>query len=318
MDSADESEEISHSIKQINRRHRITTRIVIDPEQDLSDEYVRHVEEISRVSDVMALVADSHDMYKFTDEGETSYVKRVEECFNKLGKYVKIWEIGNEVNGEWAAYPRAHTETDEEFDARLEKELPTKTYEELNAIRRKVAKQIGDAYHFINSKGGETALTFYYNDHLGKRCWPTDIKGGDEYEVLNWADKYITDQQMRDGLKYVFISFYQDDCKILKGKKKEDAQAFADNLNKLSGIFKNAGVGFGEIGPQCQFCVDRVCRRCVNQQKDFISRYYKEYDELIRPKVPKYVGGYFYWYFLQDMVPKDKPALDKLKEVLGE
>ncbi|HEU0145171.1 MAG TPA: hypothetical protein VFQ47_10330 [Nitrososphaera sp.] len=315
VDDIDESDKISDSINQINRRHRITTRIVIDPDQELSNEYVRHVEEISKASDVMALVADSHDMYKFKDEGDKTYVKRVEECFNKLSKYVKIWEIGNEVNGEWVDYARGEDETDKEFDARLGRELPTKTYQELDAIRGKVAKQIKDAYYFISSKGGETALTFYYNEHLGKRCWSNDAQGGNEYGMLKWAEKYVADQQMRDGLKYVFISFYQDDCKVLKGKKKVDAPGFADNLNKLAGIFKNAGVGFGEFAPQCHACEeDRIC--CVGQQKEFISRYYKDYDELIRPLVTKYAGGYFYWYFLQDMVPKDKPALAKLKEAL--
>jgi hypothetical protein len=317
VEDVDESDQISDSINQINRHHRITTRIVIDPDQELSDEYVGHVREISEVSDVMALVADSHDMYKFKEEGDKTYVKRVEECFNKLGQYVKIWEIGNEVNGEWVDYPRGDAEKDDDFDARLERELPTKTYQELDAIRQKVANQIRDAYHFIDSKGKETALTFYYNEHLGKGCWSEDAKGGNEYEMLKWADKYVTDQQMKDGLKYVFISFYEDDCKILKHKKKDDAPGFADKLNKLAGIFKYAGVGFGEFGPQCHSCQDeRLC--CIDQQKEFIRRYYKDYDELIRPLAARYVGGYFYWYFLQDMVPKTKPALSKLKEVLGE
>lgn len=317
VEEIDESRDISDSINQINSHHRITTRIVIDPDQELTKEYIGHVEEISKVSDVMALIADSHDMYKFKEEGDKTYVARVEECFNKLGKLVRIWEIGNEVNGEWTDYPRSDAEDDDAFDKRLESELPTKSYQELDAIRRKVAKQITDAFHYIDNHGGQTALTFYYNQHLGKGCWPTNAPGGNEYEVLTWANKYITDQQMRDGLKYVFISFYEDDCKILKHKKEKDAPGFADNLNKLSRIFQNAGMGFGEFGPQCKGCKEsRTC--CVNQQKEFISRYYKNYDDLIRPLVPKYVEGYFYWYFLQDMVPKDKPALSKLKEVLGE
>lgn len=287
------------------------------PDQVINDDYVAHVREISQVSDVMALVADSHDMYKFREDGDKTCVGRVDECFTKLGEFVRIWEIGNEVNGEWTDYPRGDTEDDDAFDKRLESELPTKSYQELDAIRRKVAKQITDAFHYIDDHGGQTALTFYYNQHLGKGCWSSDARGGNEYEMLTWANKYVTDQRMRDRLKYVFIRFYEDDCKISKHKKKQDAPGFADKLNKLAGIFKYAGLDFGEFGPQCKACKDsRTC--CIDQQKEFIARYYKDYDKLIRPLVRNYVGGYFYWYFLQDMVPKEKQAMGKLKEVLGE
>ena|SRR2546428_5212541 len=65
--------------------------------------------------------------------------------------------------------------------------------------------------------------------------------------MLTWIKEHFTDQyqRMRDGIKYVFISFYEDNgCNnLLTGNNDEDSKAFSDVLNTLSGTFKNASVG---------------------------------------------------------------------------
>jgi hypothetical protein len=142
--------------------------------------------------------------------------------------------------------------------------------------------------------------------------------------MLTWVKEHFTDrhQKMRDDLKYVFISFYENtECKnLLTGNDSEDSKAFADVLNTLTGTFKNAGVGFGEFGefgPECKYAegcnygvkgkkLNRDCPQCIADQRKFIPRYYETYHAGIKPHVPKFIGGYFYWYFLQDMVPADK------------
>jgi hypothetical protein len=40
------------------------------------------------------------------------------------------------------------------------------------------------------------------------------------------------------------------------------------------------------------------------------ARLFTSYNGLI--KTPKYVGGYFYWYGLQDMIPSSRPAVTDL------
>lgn len=319
VDSIDDAEGIARSLAKFPPDRRPTTRIVLDPEQEISVEYIRKVERIKSVSDVMLLVADSHDMHKFKTPDD--YKKRIEECVTKLDKSVDIWEVGNEVNGEWAGYPRGDGESDKEFDKRLYRELPTKSAEELEALRTKVQKHVAAGFEPLTGK--KTALTLYFNDddpdgqpdgcgYPGNYCWPdicrTNINYGHEYEMFSWLNKYF----VKTGIKptYIFISYYGgdgNDCSDVK----MDGDKWAAIFTKLSGMFLDSHVGIGEIGPQCKKCEKK--RDCCNKDKSkFISDYYQKYDKVLKDKVPNYVGGYFYWYFLQDMVPNDKRALAEL------
>lgn len=316
IEDTNNPQNIVDTIKRIKKKtgREVLTRILVDPEREITDKYVERFAKVRAVGPVMALVADSHDMYRFNDTDGKLYEQRLEECYTKLGRYVDIWEIGNEVNGEWTDYRRLENETDADFDKRLEAELKTGDPEKFKEIRDMVGKQIARAFHVINNKGGKTALTFYYNEHLGRTCLQDDVSFGREYEMFRWIDRHVTDQEMRDNLDYVFISFYEDDCKISTGKKKDDviadANGYTDTFNRLSKIFKKAGVGFGEFGPQCYYEGGRDSEACINDQAEFIERYYKKYNGLI--KTPKYVGGYFYWYGLQDMIPSSRPAVTDL------
>jgi hypothetical protein len=317
IDDANEAGAIKLSIEKINEstKHAVTTRIVIDPDQMIDQDYIDNVRQISEVSYVMALVADSHDMHKFNKEGK--YAKRIGECIKKLGSLVDIWEIGNEVNGEWAGW---NEKDDENAKQDWEKVNETKRAER----RQLVFDRVKEAYDTIKPTGKPMAVTFYYNDDgRGHHCWPKPeyLSDGAKYEMLTWIREHFTDQyrEMRDDLKYVFISFYENtECKnLLTGNDKEDSKAFADVLNTLSGTFKNANVGFGEFGPECKYAdgcnygvkgkkLNRNCGECIGDQGEFIPRYYETYHSGIKPLAPKFIGGYFYWYFLQDMVPVGK------------
>lgn len=317
VDDANEAGAIRLVIDEINEnmKHAITTRIVIDPDQKIDQDYISNVRQISEISYVMALVADSHDMHKFNKEGK--YAKRIGECVKKLGSIVDIWEIGNEVNGEWAGW---HEKDDENATQDWENAGEAKRAER----RRLVFDRVREAYDIIEPTGKPVAVTFYYNDdQRGHHCWPKpeELSDGAKYEMLTWIKENFTDQyqKMRDGIKYVFISFYEDNgChNLLTGNNNEDSKAFADVLNTLSGTFKNASVGFGEFGPECKYAdscnygvkdkkPNRNCAECIADQREFIPRYYETYNSGIRPRVPKFIGGYFYWYFLQDMVPVNK------------
>ncbi len=323
IDDANEAGAIKPSIEKISESTKriITTRIVIDPEQKLDEDYVESVRQLSEVGYVMALVADSHDMHKFNKEGK--YAKRIRDCISKLGGLVDIWEIGNEVNGEWAGW---RVKDDEHATQEWEKADETERAER----RQLVFNRVREAYDTLKPTGKPMAVTFYYNDdRRGHHCWPKpeDLRDGAKYEMLTWIREHFTDQYrtMRDDLKYVFISFYEDtECRnLLTGNNEEDSKAFADVLNTLAGTFRNASVGFGEFGPECKYAEgcnyevkgkkpNRSCGKCMADQREFISRYYETYHSGIRPRVPKFIGGYFYWYFLQDMVPVNKcdPADD--------
>ena len=151
-------------------------------------------------------------------------------------------------------------------------------------------------------------------------CW--DIEG---YDMSSWAEKYILSTLMKDKLNYVLVSFYDDDCagvvthrvgRDSSADLEQDVRRFAGVFAGLARDFKPAKVGFGEIGPRCKN-IDRGDRRCTDQQSEYVRRYYGVYDAGIKAAVHEYVGGYFYWYFYQDMRPSDKPVLADLKRAVG-
>jgi len=145
-----------------------TTRIVFDAEVPAKD-YSKAVEEISNVSYVMGELLDSYYMKNYT---VTDHKKRVLDYIETLDDYVDIWEIGNEINGDWLG--------------------PKET----------VIKKMVDAFNLVNDRGGKTALTLYYN----KNCID-DV----EYEMFNWVNKNVH-AKIKQEVDYVFISYYEDDC----------------------------------------------------------------------------------------------------------
>ena len=101
-----------------------------------------------------------------------AYQSRVTEYLNTLGSAVDIWEIGNEINGEWLGDTASVT-----------------------------AKMSG-AYDIVKSANKSAALTLYYN----KGCFEKA-----DHEMFTWAQANVP-ARMKSGLDYVFISFYEDDC----------------------------------------------------------------------------------------------------------
>ncbi len=145
-----------------------TTRVVFDEFVPAAD-YTSFVAAIHPVSYVMGELLDSSAMSQYT---LAQYQARATEYLNALGSQVDIWEVGNEVNGEW-----------------------------LGSISSVVAK-ITDAYNQAEARGYPTALTLYLNDG----CEPDAA-----HEMFNWEQANVS-SAMRAGLDYVFVSYYEDDC----------------------------------------------------------------------------------------------------------
>jgi hypothetical protein len=80
---------------------RVTIRTVFDPPvggSPAATDYLSSVQALSGVADVMGLPVDSSAMSQFTTADISA---RIAEYLSTLGPYVRIWEIGNEVNGNW-------------------------------------------------------------------------------------------------------------------------------------------------------------------------------------------------------------------------
>jgi hypothetical protein len=112
---------------------RPTTRIVIDYGSAVSD-YAQSIPAIAKVSDVVAQLGDSSEL-----RGKTaaSYRRWVQKFVDAYKGQVSVWEIGNEVNGEWVGTPA--------------QELA----------------RINAANAIVRAAGGRTMLTLYYNPN----CW---------------------------------------------------------------------------------------------------------------------------------------------------
>jgi len=173
--------------------------------------------------------------------------------------------VGNEVNGEW-----------------------------LGNTPDVVAKILG-AYQAVKARGKTTAITLYYNgiyangQPTADNCWENP-----ENQMLVWAEQNIP-AEMKNGLDYVWVSFYEDDCLDIS----PDWQSI---FNTLGEMFPGSKLGIGECGTLIQ-----------DRKEVYINRYYRD----MRIDHPRYVGGYFWWYGKQDFVPKSKELWQVLLEALG-
>ena len=221
-------------------RNKPTTRVVFD-ERVPASQYVEAVTQLKKVSYIMGEILDSFPMHKYS---VNDYITRTHDYLDTLGDKVDIWEIGNEINGDW-----------------------------LGNTTDVVDKMIG-AYDIIKNAGKTTELTLYYNQGCTKK--PSN-------EMFTWAQANIPSRMMT-GLDYVLVSYYEDDCKGLQPN-------WPSVYKRLAMMFPNSKLGFGECGTKYKARKER-----------YIKRYYG-----LKIKAPRYVGGYFWWYYKQDMVPKTKP-----------
>lgn len=227
-----------------------TARVVFDEEVDPSY-YRRPMLAIHDVSYTMGEILDSYYVKTLTP---AQYIERTRNYLTALSDVVDIWEIGNEINGEWLG------------------------------TTPEVTQKVVGAYDLVKSQGKTTAVTLYYN----QGCWEKK-----ENEMFAWSEANIP-HYMKMGLDYVFISYYEDDCEGLK----PDWQAV---FNKLGAMFPNSKIGFGEVGTAKK-----------SNKSDYLTRYYT-----MKINTPKYVGGHFWWYYKQDMVPNTKDLWKTFNNAIG-
>lgn len=158
------------SLKSLSQKP--TTRIVFD-ENVAASYYANAASQIHAVSYVMGEILDS---FYVKDISVSGYSARTTEYMNTLGSNVDIWEIGNEINGEWLG------------------------------STSDVVTKMTNAYNIVKNAGKKTALTLYYNED----CWMYPAN-----EMFTWANKNVP-ASMKSGLDYVWISYYEDDCNNLQ------------------------------------------------------------------------------------------------------
>jgi hypothetical protein len=284
---------------------RPTVRFVFNRWDNFEDElktYQAAAHSARRNAYVLGEILDSQLVKEFSED---CYRYRAASYVEKLGGEVDIWEVGNEVNGGWV---REHETSWVEAEA--------------EAVRDKIRA----AYRVVHDAGGKTALTLYLNDDgKGNHCWKFR-----QEEMFAWIDKYVT-ADMREGLDYVLVSYYEDDpgkdCKNEPSIDGEDRHFppeqkerwegqklnpdWAAVFSKLARTFSKAQVGFGECGTTLG----------DEKKREQIVKYYRNIDEDLRKNLPdeykrRYIGGYFWWYFRDDMIPRKKKLWGFFNDVI--
>jgi len=146
-----------------------TTRIYFDVSEP-AKYYTAAVSALRPVSYLMGELLDSSDE---TSIAVAAYNTRVNSYLAAFGNTVDLWEIGNEVNGNWLG--------------------------KYSTVEAKLT--VG--YNDVAAAGKRSALTLYYNARCGD--------GSSELDPLAFSRSYVP-AAVRSGLDYVLLSYYEDDC----------------------------------------------------------------------------------------------------------
>ncbi len=181
---------------------------------------------------VFAQPVDSFYMRCFTP---AEHLARFREFVQTLGPSADIWEVGNEINGEWLfgdtrrCRPRASVGATSQTD---------------------VVTKMTEAYDYLKSQGKITALTLYYN---------TPCHRPEANEMFAWVEANVP-YRMRQGLDYLLVSYYEVDC---EGHRPNWDAVFG----RLSAMFPNSRLGISEFGRSQKRPPDAVLR-------DLLDRHY--------------------------------------------
>ncbi len=143
-----------------------------------------------------------------------------------------------------------------------------------------IADKVAAAYDFIKSKGGITVLTAY--------AFAPEMQ---KIEMIDWLKTYLP-PRIKNNVDYLLVSYYEDDN---EGFQPDWWKIFA----VLENIFPNSKLGIGECGSTDENADEKT-------KLSMIRHYYG------MPKYTKnFIGGYFWWYWVQDCVPHENNILWK-------
>jgi len=142
-----------------------TVRIVFD-EFVAATDYIDPITQIKTSGFIMGELLDSYYVNQYSVK---QYINRATEYYNALKNLVDIWEVGNEVNGDWLGNSDS------------------------------VIAKIQGAYTIIKQTGGKTAITLYFN---------RDCYSNIQDEMFTWIKNNLPNS-MKQGLDYVLVSYYE-------------------------------------------------------------------------------------------------------------
>lgn len=218
------------------------------------------VRQLAAVATVMGELVDSQDLARIT---VTQMAQRTAAYVKALGPWVSVWEVGNEVNGNWTG------------------------------PADQVAAKVSTAYRQVQAAGGQSALTLYENTGCG------DSPG--ELDPRAWAARWLP-VDVRAGLAYLLLSYYETQC----GARRPSPAEWTERFTALNPLFPTARLGFGEIG-----LPDPATPATVGTAASIVNYYYR-----LPVALPSFIGGCFYWNYVEDMTPAGRPLWRTLQQTL--
>jgi hypothetical protein len=263
-----------------------TARVVFDEGVDRvfhtygidASAYVEPVSIIGANARVMGELLDSLFMPSYSVE---QYRARACEYRAELGHLVDVWEVGNEINGEW-----------------LGSSATEKMMTAIEVFRSDRATFEGTLCPGFTLRPDERPftleLTLYYNGTYNGGVASTDNCWAEpDHAMLMWANTTFGDggpaAALRSSLDSILVSYYEDDCNGIQ-------PAWQPVFDELGVIFPDAALGFGECGT-----TDAALK------PTYVDRYYHGMDSNdasfanMRVDHPHFVGGNFWWYFSDDL-----------------
>ena len=238
-------------------------------------------EAITALSSQARLVVQLVDSTAMAGLGVEEARSRARAFVERYAGQVEVWEVGNEVNGAWAGTGP----------------------QEINAKVLAMAEQ-------VRAAGEPTAITV--------NLWSRP----DCYEE-EWEDEaaYLATvpAPLAGAIDYAFLSAYETACDPVQ---RPSAAEVGDALEALGAAFPNARLGIGEIGAQRGEDSDsgHIISEPTRDEKIAVARRWIGMNgQLAQRFGDRYVGGWFWWYFRQDVA--DAPAGEsiggELADLLG-
>lgn len=250
-------------VDSVDRHTKTATTRIVFQNGDNPSYYVNSVDRLRQVGYVMGEILDSSSMKRYTTQ---QYADRTRQYVNQFGNNIDIWEIGNELNGEWLG-----TQAD----------ILAKTQAAYDVVEKE-----------NSDKNLRSAITLNY--------WPTSDCYAKSWEnTETFANSIPTEVQ--NGVDYILLSFYETACSPVAHPTVNDV---TNIMNKMKTIFPNAKVGFGEIG--AQGVDDGFPAPSLAEKQRIANTYYGMHAQLKANLGSRYIGGYFWWYYFQDAVPYNK------------
>lgn len=245
------------------------------------------------------------------DQRLHDYKKRIDSYLEAFYDSVDIWEVGNEVNGEWA--DENCNKDPKKSDGGCRNIHPTPnstaaTIEKINYAIRRVKEG-----NLATSNNKQTALTLVYQPGCNEWSenamftWLSNAKASLNLANVNFLlVSYYEDKKCdKNGRNTVcdkkfferqHEQFERDFCREALNVKEKDSQklrqfywnGFFDYLHDQTNV-GNIKFGFGEVG----------CRKesGCSSETDLLDRYYR-----IRVSRDWFVGGYFWWSAQPDIL----------------